>query len=124
LKKQNKELNELKYSTEGRTLDELDNVRIQAKEKEILAKANELFVNMKRNWELTKKPVEVLSEAIRHLSLILETLRRPKPPPSIRPTFTLTLQKEVEEMLNKEVAKRLDDEFLRRCKKSQNRNQK
>jgi len=113
LKSRVRELEELKILTEGKTLKEAEEYFLKVKENEIKILAKDLFNKFKSEWERKDKPKEVMNEAIKLLNHILEQLSKSRPPIPKEVIDTGLLEK-VREILNSEVEKRINAEFLRR----------
>jgi len=109
-----RELEELKVLVEGRTLKEAEEVFLRAKENEVRVLARNLFNQLKSEWEREGKPVEVMDEAIRWLKHTLEQLSKPGTPPLPKEIVESGLPEKVREILDSEVKRRVDAEFLRR----------
>lgn len=114
LKSRVRELEELKILTEGKTLKEAEEYFLKVKENEIKILAKDLFNKFKSEWERKDKPKEVMNEAIKLLNHILEQLSKSRPPPIPKEVIDTGLLEKVREILNSEVEKRINAEFLRR----------
>jgi len=108
------ELENLKATAEGKTLKEAEEVFLKAKENEVEQRAENLFTQMKLEWEKTSKPNEVFSKSIELLKSTVEALAKPGPRYFLKEVVDAGLPGKVEEIIGSEVRRRLDSEFLRR----------
>jgi hypothetical protein len=108
------ELENLKATVEGKTLNEVEKAFLEAKEKEVKSRADERLNSLKTEWTKTEKPKEIQNESIKWLNSIIETLRRPGPRLFLKELVDMSLPNKVEEILHAEVEKRVNTEFLMR----------
>lgn len=108
------ELEKLKVTAENRTLKETEELLLRAQDNEIKRKAESAFTQMKLQWERNTKPKEVLSEAIKWLKHTVEELSKQEPRFFLREVADVGLPEKVEEIMDSEVRKRVDTEFLRK----------
>jgi chromosome segregation ATPase len=113
-----KELEELKVTSDGKTLKEAEESFLMARETEIKKRAHESLAQIRLQWERDEKPKEVLSDAIRLLRSTIEELRKPEPRHFPKEVVEIGLSDRVQEIITSEVNKRLDAEFLRRVEES------
>lgn len=109
-----RELENFKATVEGKTLSEVEKASLEAKEKEIKSRADERFNLLKTEWMKTEKPKEIRNESVKWLNSIIDILRRPGPKLFSKELVDVGLPDKVEEILNAEVEKRVNTEFLRR----------
>ncbi len=121
LKNRLNEFEKLKVISEGKSLVEAEEAFLQAMDKEITRRTNKRFRSMKNRWETDKKPKEVTKKAIHWLEHILENLRRPGPKLILKELADVGLPKKVEEIVNSEVGRRLDAEFMKRVEDESNK---
>lgn len=113
-----KELEEFKATVEGKTLNEAMQVLLEKKEKVIKEQAkeqaDEAFSSMKAKWEKSEKPTEVENEAVKLLKGVVRVLGGSGPQLFLDPLMRADIPRGVEEILAKEVERRIDAEFTKR----------
>jgi len=101
-------LEELKFLAKGKSLKEAVEAFIKAKEEEIKRRAEELFPQMKREWEKKDKPREIQSEAIKLVKQIVEILRKPGPRTWTKELVESSLPRQIETIIMSKVKKKLE----------------
>ncbi len=86
----------------------------KVKAEEIKNEAERLLGEFKSEWEKNLKTKEVLTETLKQLEHIVKTLSKPKPHYLSQEMWDSGIPEKVEKILNSEVNKRIDDEFMRR----------
>lgn len=81
---------------------------------EIEKRAKNMFNKMKEEWEKNEKPKEISKEAIEYLKHIIRVLRKRGLVLIRKEVAEAGLLEEVRELINSEVERRIDAEFLRR----------
>ena len=119
LKNRVSELENLKVTSEGKTLIEAEKAFLEAMEREVERRAYDLFNSMKAEWASAEKPKEVFREAVELLKQIIEKRRKPVLLP--KELVDLSLPEKVEEVIRFEVERRLDLEFQRRVEEESSR---
>lgn len=114
-------LENLKVTVEGKTLVEAEKAVMEAEEEEIKKRAKELFNSMKAGWEETEKPREVSSEAVKLLKHIVEGLSKPGPHLFLKEVAEAGIPEKVKEILDREVERRINVEFMRRVEEESER---
>ena len=118
------ELEALKVTTDGITLKEAKDLFLKSKEESVRKEGELLSKQLQLQWENSDKPMEVRSEAIRLLKFTIDHMQRGQGMPE--GIVDAGLHKNVRDILNIEVQKRIDEEFSRRVEASseQKANQK
>ncbi|MGD0330986.1 MAG: hypothetical protein ABSB40_11215 [Nitrososphaeria archaeon] len=108
-------LEQLKATTEGKTLREAEEAFIKAKNGEIQKVAEERFNFMKAGWERDKKPAEVLNAACNLLDRSLKGGLR------IKELAEKGVPEAVIKIISNEVSSRINQEFIRRVEEESNK---
>jgi len=111
LKGRVKDLEAYKFLAEGKTLAEAEKEFLRAKEDEITRRAEEKFSDMERSWREEDKPNEVKAAAVQNLQAVLSAR---EPLHSGEQLAEAGIPQMVSEILEKEVANRINAEFNKR----------
>jgi hypothetical protein len=112
-----KELEGLKATVDGKTLEEVKDEFLKAKAEEIGIEAAKKFQEMKADWERSEKPKEVLDAAVDRLNRIVDVPPEQWASSVFGPIGTSPYSKlvvKVVEILKSGVKRGLDEEFDRR----------
>jgi transposase-like protein len=114
LKSRISELENLHSVTNGRTLAEAEKIIFEEKQEEIGRQAREYAKILHFEWEQTSKPREVAEGVLIWLNMIINGLLMPEHKFFPKETIEIGLPKKVEEAIELEVNRKIDDEFKRR----------
>lgn len=108
-----RELEHLKTNSEGKTIAEIERTVLAERDEEIVRRAEAKLAELKKSWERTDKPKEVVSEALSMLSSIIKSLSSARSTLVLKQVLETGMREEVIQILNTEVNRRMDEEFER-----------
>ena len=105
------DLNHVKAAAEGRTIAEAEAIFLKSMNEKIDRNADEKLTILKDDWAKKEKPKEVKAEATCQLKQVIEILRKPPPKYFSMPVMEAGIPQMVEEMLEEEHKRRLNEDF-------------